>query len=45
MIISIAHQKGGVGKSTLVFNLAYYLRELNPVLIDLDGNTPILKPI
>jgi chromosome partitioning protein len=36
MIISIAHQKGGVGKSTLVFNLAYYLRELNPVLIDLD---------
>lgn len=36
MIISIAHQKGGVGKSTIVFNLAYYLAEFNPILIDLD---------
>ena len=36
MIISIAHQKGGVGKSTIVFNLAHYLAEFNPVLIDLD---------
>jgi chromosome partitioning protein len=36
MIISIAHQKGGVGKSTLAFNLAYYLAKYSPVLIDLD---------
>ena len=36
MIIVIAHQKGGVGKSTLTFNLAYYLRQYKPTLIDLD---------
>lgn len=36
MIISIAHQKGGVGKSTLAFNLAYYLSDYNPILVDLD---------
>lgn len=36
MIVSIAHQKGGVGKSTIAFNLAHYLAEFNPVLIDLD---------
>lgn len=36
MIISIAHQKGGVGKSTLAFNLAHYLSKYTPTLIDLD---------
>lgn len=36
MIISVSHQKGGVGKSTLAFNLAYYLAKYNPVLVDLD---------
>jgi chromosome partitioning protein len=36
MIISIAHQKGGVGKSTIAFNLAYYLTKFKPILIDLD---------
>jgi chromosome partitioning protein len=41
MIISIAHQKGGVGKSTIAFNLAYYLAEYKPVLIDLDIQSTI----
>ena len=41
MIISIAHQKGGVGKSTLAFNLAYYLSKYNPILVDLDIQSTI----
>lgn len=41
MIISIAHQKGGVGKSTLAFNLAYYLSKYEPILVDLDIQSTI----
>ena len=41
MIITVAHQKGGVGKSTLTFNLAYYLSKYNPVLVDLDIQSTI----
>ena len=41
MIISIAHQKGGVGKSTLALNLIHYLDKYNPVLIDLDMQNTI----
>lgn len=41
MIISIAHQKGGVGKSTLAFNLAHYLSKYKPALVDLDFQNTI----
>lgn len=36
MILTIAHTKGGVGKSTLVWNLAHSLREKRIAIVDLD---------
>ena len=37
MIITLSHQKGGVGKSTIAWNLAVYFSKLLPTtIIDLD---------
>jgi chromosome partitioning protein len=47
-IITLSHQKGGVGKSTLTLNLAYSFGDnLNTAIIDLDpqGTIAQLKPI
>ena len=47
-IITLAHQKGGVGKTTLTLNLAYSMQEqLNVAVIDLDiqGSISQLKPL
>lgn len=47
-IITLAHQKGGVGKTTLTLNLAYSIQEqLNVAVIDLDiqGSISQLKPL
>jgi chromosome partitioning protein len=36
-VITLAHQKGGVGKSTLTLNLAYSFKEyVNTAIVDLD---------
>ncbi len=37
MIITVSHQKGGVGKSTIAWNLAVYFSKIMPTtIIDLD---------
>lgn len=37
MILTVSHQKGGVGKSTIAWNLAVYFSKLLPIkIIDLD---------
>lgn len=43
-IISVIHQKGGVGKSTLTFNLAANLKESASVeIVDMDYQGSLLK--
>lgn len=47
-IITIAHQKGGVGKSTLALNLAFsFAKNVNTILTDIDpqGSTNQLNGI
>jgi len=47
-IVTIAHQKGGVGKSTLALNLAYsFSKNVNTALVDIDpqGSTIQLNGI
>lgn len=36
MILNVSHSKGGVGKSSIAFNLAVELAKYNPLVIDLD---------